>query len=67
MNKVASIVFLGRSALGLSTALRLAEAGYTNIAAFERDKKVHSRHSAAADLNKVVRAEDQDIFCTYST
>lgn len=59
-------MILGSSAFGLSTALHFAEASYTDIAAFERDEKLPSQHSAAADLNKVVRAEDEDSFCTDS-
>ncbi|KAH6988079.1 hypothetical protein BKA56DRAFT_612802 [Ilyonectria sp. MPI-CAGE-AT-0026] len=65
INKVASIVFLGRSA-GLSTALHFVEAGYTSIVAFERDEKIPSQHSVAANLKKVVRAEDEDSFYTDS-
>ncbi|KAH7136404.1 FAD dependent oxidoreductase [Dactylonectria macrodidyma] len=64
MDKSAPIAILGGGAFGLSTALHFVEAGYTNITVFERDERIPSRYSAAADLNKIVRAEYEDSFYT---
>lgn len=64
MDKAAPIAILGAGAFGLSTALHLVEAGYTNITIFDRDDKVPSQYSAAFDLNKIIRAEYEDPFYT---
>lgn len=64
MDKAAPIAILGAGAFGLSTALHLVEAGYTNITVFDRDGKVPSQYSAAFDLNKIIRAEYEDPFYT---
>lgn len=56
-SKDASIAVLGGGAWGLSTALHLNQAGYTNITVFERAERIPSPCSAAYDLNKIVRAE----------
>ncbi|KAF2143962.1 uncharacterized protein K452DRAFT_316753 [Aplosporella prunicola CBS 121167] len=58
------IAIVGAGAFGLSTALHLADAGYTNIAVFEQDSTVPPARSAANDLNKIVRAEYEDPFYT---
>ncbi|KAH6892955.1 FAD dependent oxidoreductase [Thelonectria olida] len=64
MDKTAPIAILGGGAFGLSTALHFVEQGYTNITVFERDERIPSQYSAAADLNKIVRAEYEDSFYT---
>ena len=64
MNKGSPIVIVGAGAWGLSTALHLANAGYTNITVYERAEKIPSPYSAAWDLNKIVRAEYEDSFYT---
>lgn len=58
------IAIVGAGAWGLSTALHLANAGYTNITVYERAEKIPSPYSAAWDLNKIVRAEYEDDFYT---
>lgn len=58
------IFILGAGAFGLSTALHLVRAGYTNITVFERAESVPSPYSAADDLNKIVRAEYENSFYT---
>lgn len=62
--KSARIAIIGAGVFGLSTALRLAEEGYTNISVFERDGQIPPRYSAAFDINKIVRAEYEDPFYT---
>lgn len=64
MDKSAPVAILGGGAWGLSTALHLVEAGHTNITVFERDERIPSQYSAAADLNKIIRAEYEDGFYT---
>ncbi len=61
------IVIVGAGAFGLSTALRLSEAGYHDITVLEKDDAIPSRFSAANDLNKIVRAEYEDPFYTALT
>ena len=63
-DKEVSIFILGGGAWGLSTALHLNQAGYTNITIFERSEDIRSPYSAAYDLNKIVRAEYEDKFYT---
>ncbi|KAL9093942.1 MAG: hypothetical protein Q9165_003865 [Trypethelium subeluteriae] len=58
------IAIIGAGAWGLSTALHLANAGYTSITVYERAAKIPSPYSAAWDLNKIVRAEYEDGFYT---
>lgn len=58
------IVVIGAGAWGLSTALHLTNAGYTNVTVYERADKVPSPYSAAWDINKIVRAEYEDSFYT---
>ncbi|CAK7201534.1 hypothetical protein SEUCBS139899_004240 [Sporothrix eucalyptigena] len=58
------VVIVGGGAWGLSKALFLVEAGYTNIAILERANSIPSPYSAAYDLNKIVRAEYEDAFYT---
>lgn len=67
MDKTSSIVIVGAGAWGLSTALHLVEAGYSNVVVFERAEKIPSPYSAANDLNKIIRAEYEDPFYTKLT
>lgn len=62
--KSSSIIIIGGGAFGLSTALHLVQNGYSNITVFEQDDQVPPGHSAANDLNKIVRAEYEDKFYT---
>ena len=62
--KAAPILIVGAGAWGLSTALHLHQAGYTDITVFDRADAIPSPHSAAYDLNKIVRAEYEDPFYT---
>ncbi|KAG9768424.1 oxygen oxidoreductase, partial [Aureobasidium melanogenum] len=63
-DRQAPIAVLGGGAWGLSTALHLSYNGYTNITVFERAEEIPSPHSAAYDINKIVRAEYEDPFYT---
>lgn len=67
VSKSDAIIIVGGGAFGLSTALHLAQKGYTNISVFEKDDHVPPRFSAANDLNKIVRAEYEDPFYTELT
>lgn len=67
MDKTAPVLILGAGAWGLSSALRLAEAGYSNITVFDRAEAAPSPYSAANDLNKIIRAEYEDPFYTALT
>ncbi|KAL1889074.1 hypothetical protein Sste5346_009139 [Sporothrix stenoceras] len=58
------VLIVGGGAWGLSTALFLVEAGYTNVTILERANSIPSPYSAAYDLNKIVRAEYEDAFYT---
>jgi sarcosine oxidase/L-pipecolate oxidase len=58
------VAVIGGGAWGLSTALHLRNAGYKDINVFERSASIPSKHSAAYDLNKIVRAEYEDEFYT---
>lgn len=62
ISKDDSILIVGGGAFGLSTALHLNAAGYTNIAVIDKDDQIPPRYSAANDLNKIVRAEYEDPF-----
>ncbi|KAL4927662.1 NAD(P)/FAD-dependent oxidoreductase [Aspergillus undulatus] len=64
VSKSSSILIVGGGAFGLSTALHLTQAGYTNIMVLEQDDQIPPRWSAANDLNKIVRAEYEDPFYT---
>ncbi|KAH7039438.1 putative sarcosine oxidase [Macrophomina phaseolina] len=64
LNRNDPIIIVGAGAFGLSTALHLSQAGYTNITVFEQDSQIPPRQSAANDLNKIVRAEYEDPFYT---
>ena len=64
LNKSAPIAIAGSGAWGLSTALHLSNAGYTNITVFDRATEIPSRYSAGFDLNKIVRPEYEDPFYT---
>lgn len=59
-----TVIIIGAGAWGLSTALHLHQAGYTDITVFDRAETIPSPHSAAYDLNKIVRAEYEDPFYT---
>jgi sarcosine oxidase/L-pipecolate oxidase len=58
-----NILIVGAGVFGLSTALHLAQDGYTNITILDREQ-VPSPYSAGNDLNKIVRAEYEDPFYT---
>ncbi|KAL4911897.1 FAD dependent oxidoreductase [Aspergillus aurantiobrunneus] len=62
--KTNPILIIGGGAFGLSTALHLAQNGYSDITVFEQDEHIPPRYSAANDLNKIVRAEYEDDFYT---
>lgn len=62
--KTTPIAILGAGAFGLSTALELANQGFTQISVYERDSQIPSRWSAANDLNKIMRVEYEDEFYT---
>lgn len=64
MDKTKPVAILGGGTFGLSTALHLAESGYTSITVFERDETIPSQYSAGNDLNKIVRAEYEEDFYT---
>ncbi|KAJ9633793.1 hypothetical protein H2201_008916 [Coniosporium apollinis] len=64
LNKHSPVIIVGGGAFGLSTALHLSLAGYSDITVFERDEKIPSKYSAAYDINKIVRAEYEDEFYT---
>lgn len=67
ISKSDPIVIVGAGTFGLSTALRLSEAGFHDIVVLEKDESLPSRFSAANDLNKIVRAEYEDPFYTELT
>jgi sarcosine oxidase/L-pipecolate oxidase len=56
------VIIVGAGAFGLSTALYLSQAGYTDITVFDRASEIPSPYSAANDLNKIIRAEYEDPF-----
>ena len=64
MEKVEPIAILGAGAWGLSTALHMLDAGYSNLKVFDQASEIPSQFSAAHDLNKIVRAEYEDEFYT---
>ncbi|PVH74278.1 FAD dependent oxidoreductase [Cadophora sp. DSE1049] len=61
--KESSILIVGAGVFGLSTALHLAQDGFTNITVLDR-APVPSPYSAGNDFNKIVRAEYEDPFYT---
>ncbi|KAF2098801.1 oxygen oxidoreductase [Rhizodiscina lignyota] len=63
-DKTEVVAILGAGAWGLSTALHLIDAGYTNVTVFDQASEVPSPYSGAYDLNKIVRAEYEDEFYT---
>lgn len=63
-DKRSPIAILGAGTWGLSTALHLINAGYTNITVFDRAVTIPSQYSAGFDLNKIVRPEYEDSFYT---
>lgn len=58
------VIIVGGGAWGLSTALHMTDAGYSNITVYERATQIPSPYSAAWDINKIVRAEYEDSFYT---
>lgn len=62
--KTSPIAILGAGTWGLSTALHLTNAGYTNITVFDKAAEIPSQYSAGYDLNKIVRPEYEDPFYT---
>ncbi|KAM0709781.1 hypothetical protein Q7P35_003822 [Cladosporium inversicolor] len=58
------VIIVGGGAWGLSTALHMTDAGYSNITVYERATQIPSPYSAAWDINKIVRAEYEDPFYT---
>ncbi|OIW28288.1 FAD dependent oxidoreductase [Coniochaeta ligniaria NRRL 30616] len=59
-----SILIVGGGTFGLSTAYRLAKAGYKHITVLEKSASIPPRDSAGNDLNKIIRAEYEDPFYT---
>lgn len=66
-NPDAKIIIIGSGAFGLSSALHLAEKGYTNITVFDRGNyhtnlfnPLRGADAASTDLNKLVRASYVD-------
>ena len=62
-SKDSSILIIGAGVFGLSTALHLAQDGFTKITVLDREP-VPSPYSAGNDFNKIVRAEYEDPFYT---
>ncbi|KAH7159548.1 FAD dependent oxidoreductase [Dactylonectria estremocensis] len=62
-SKTAPIVIVGAGVFGLSTAIHLAERGYTNVKILDKQAYHESQYSydkgcdaASADINKIIRA-----------
>ncbi|KAI0459723.1 FAD dependent oxidoreductase [Xylaria acuta] len=64
VSKSDPIAIVGAGAFGLSTALRLVQAGYHDILVLDKGATVPSGFSAANDLNKILRVEYDDDFYT---
>ncbi|KAI1421243.1 hypothetical protein F5Y12DRAFT_38586 [Xylaria sp. FL1777] len=64
VSKSDPIAIVGAGAFGLSTALHLARAGYSNILVLDKGATVPSPFSAANDINKILRVEYDDDFYT---
>ncbi|KAI1314142.1 FAD dependent oxidoreductase [Xylaria venustula] len=64
ISKSDPIAIVGAGAFGLSTALHLARAGYSNILVLDKGAAVPSPFSAANDVNKILRVEYDDDFYT---
>ncbi|KAK4934910.1 hypothetical protein LTR10_023943 [Elasticomyces elasticus] len=64
VDKSESVAIIGAGAWGLSTALHLINAGYSNVTVFDQASEIPSQYSGAYDLNKIVRAEYEDEFYT---
>ncbi|KAJ6440100.1 fructosyl amine:oxygen oxidoreductase [Purpureocillium lavendulum] len=58
-----SILIIGAGALGISTAVHLTRRGYKNVVCIDKHP-VPSPESAGTDLNKIVRAEYEDVLYT---
>ncbi|KAL2136226.1 hypothetical protein VTI74DRAFT_4856 [Chaetomium olivicolor] len=65
MHHDTSVLIVGGGTFGLSTAYRLAKAGYKHITVLEQSPSIPSDSSAGHDLNKIIRAEYEDPFYTY--
>lgn len=63
-NSNTSILIIGGGTFGLSTAYRLAKAGYKNVTLLEQSSTIPAEISAGNDLNKIIRAEYEDPFYT---
>ncbi|KAI0425320.1 FAD dependent oxidoreductase [Xylaria sp. FL1042] len=64
VSKSDPIAIVGAGAFGLSTALHLARAGYSDILVLDKGATVPSTFSAANDVNKILRVEYDDDFYT---
>ena len=64
ISKLDPIVIVGAGAFGLSTALHLSQAGYSNITVLDKSQEIPSGFSAAKDVNKIMRPEYDDLFYT---
>ncbi|KAI1624421.1 oxygen oxidoreductase [Exophiala viscosa] len=64
LDRTESVTVVGAGAWGLSTALHLINAGYTDVTVFDRASEIPSPYSGAYDLNKIIRAEYEDDFYT---
>ncbi|KAI0809561.1 FAD dependent oxidoreductase [Xylaria sp. FL0064] len=64
VSKSDPIAIVGAGTFGLSTALHLARAGYSNILVLDKGATVPSPFSAANDVNKILRVEYDDDFYT---
>ncbi|KAF4125397.1 sarcosine oxidase / L-pipecolate oxidase [Geosmithia morbida] len=54
------ILIVGGGTFGLSTAYHLAKSGYTSVSVIDSSEFLPSNSSAGHDLNKIVRAEDEN-------
>lgn len=67
VSKTSPILIVGAGTFGLSTALHLSNAGYSNITVLDKGSEIPSEYSAANDVNKILRAEYEDDFYTELT
>lgn len=67
VSKTDPILIVGAGTFGLSTALHLSNAGYSNITVLDKGSEIPSEYSAANDVNKILRAEYEDDFYTALT
>lgn len=64
MDHDTSVLIIGGGTFGLSTAYRLAKAGYRHVTVLEKSASIPPEDSAGNDLNKIIRAEYEDPFYT---